>query len=743
MRRLLNGQGKFHATRRKEGLLIIILFLVISTLSFVGVRLLNRGHDFPISDSILVFSVINIDVVLLLLLLFLTVRNLVRLVFERRRGVMGAKIRTKLVIAFITLSLLPTTILFFVSVQFISSSIEFWFNLQIEQSLQGSLEAGQDYYNHLTEEIQAFGNNLSRVITHEGLMLAPRQDDLNKFIEEKRKEFNLTAVAVYSERLKGKAASQDHRVDLSTFSGPGEEVLQETIEKGSDGRHIEGSSHGELLSALVPVFSRTESKAVVGVLLLSRFIPSSFVNRLHAISQGLQEYRQLKMLKRPMKISHMITLAIVTILIVLSSGWFGFYLSQGITVPIKELAEGTNRIASGDYDFFIDLESKDEIGVLVNSFNRMTMDLRISKNQVEEANKEQRKSNFELEQRRIYMEIVLANVAAGVVSADANGRILTVNKSAERMLKVKAGTAVGKLYAEVVPSEVTKVIDEFMADEVRVRKGFSKGQITRFDGERIMSFQVSLNVLRDDVGNYLGLVAVFEDISEVEKSQRMAAWREVAIRIAHEVKNPLTPIQLSAQRLRKRYAEKLGHEDTGVFFECTDMIVKQVDELKRLVNEFSNFARMPAANPAPGDLNQVIAEAVSLYREAHKDVRIVFHGSNGIPIFNIDKGQMKRVMINLLDNAIAAIEGDGEIVIKLSHEPSLQMVTIEVADNGKGIPDDHKHRLFEPYFSTKKHGTGLGLAIVNTIITDHDGFIRVQDNRPRGTKFTIELPVRI
>ena len=720
-----------------------MLLLAISTLSFVGVRILNRGHDFPISDSILVFSLININVVLLLLLLFLTVRNLVRLVFERRKGVMGAKIRTKLVIAFITLSLLPTTILFFVSVQFISSSIEFWFNLQIEQSLQGSLEAGQDYYNHLTEEIQAFGNNLSRVITHEDFLLAAKQDELNKYIEEKRKEFNLTALAVYSENFKGKAVSRDHRVDLSTFSGPGEDVLQETIEKGSDGKHTESSSHGELLSALVPVFSRTESKAVVGVLQLSRFIPSSFVNRLHAISQGLQEYRQLKMLKRPMKISHMITLAIVTILIVLSSGWFGFYLSQGITVPIKELAEGTNRIASGDLDFFIDLESKDEIGVLVNSFNRMTMDLKTSKEQVETANRELRKSNFELEQRRVYMEIVLANVAAGVISADAKGRILTVNKSAERMLEVKANTAVGRVYSEVVPPEVSRVIDEFMADEGRVRKGFSKRQITRFHEERIMSLQVSLNVLRDDADRYLGLVSVFEDISEVEKSQRMAAWREVARRIAHEVKNPLTPIQLSAQRLRKRYAEKLGPEDTGVFFECTDMIVKQVDELKRLVNEFSNFARMPAANPAPGDLNQVIVEAVSLYREAHKDVKILFHGSDEVPVFNIDKAQMKRVMINLLDNAIAAIEGDGEIVIGLSHDPSLQMVTIEVADNGKGIPDEHKHRLFEPYFSTKKHGTGLGLAIVNTIITDHDGFIRVQDNKPRGTRFTIELPVRV
>jgi two-component system nitrogen regulation sensor histidine kinase NtrY len=172
------------------------------------------------------------------------------------------------------------------------------------------------------------------------------------------------------------------------------------------------------------------------------------------------------------------------------------------------------------------------------------------------------------------------------------------------------------------------------------------------------------------------------------------------------------------------------------------MIVKQVDELKRLVNEFSNFARMPAANPAPGDLNQVIAEAVSLYREAHKEVKFVFHDLEGIPVFNIDKGQMKRVMINLLENAISAVDGDGVIIISLSHDPSLQMVTIEVSDNGKGIPDEHKQRLFEPYFSTKKHGTGLGLAIANTIVTDHDGFIRVQDNKPRGTKFTIELPVR-
>jgi two-component system nitrogen regulation sensor histidine kinase NtrY len=254
---------------------------------------------------------------------------------------------------------------------------------------------------------------------------------------------------------------------------------------------------------------------------------------------------------------------------------------------------------------------------------------------------------------------------------------------------------------------------------------------------------VSLNVLRDDRGRYLGLVAVFEDLSEIEKAQRMAAWREVARRIAHEVKNPLTPIQLSAQRLKKRYGEMLDSEDAEIFSECTGMIITQVEELKRLVNEFSNFARLPGANPAPSDISNIINEALSLYREAHKDVRFVFNDAEDVPVFNLDGEQIRRVMINLFDNAIEATEGKGEVVVELHYDGVLKMVRIEVIDNGRGISPENKARLFEPYFSTKKQGTGLGLAIVSTIISDHNGFIRVKDNKPKGTKFIIELPARV
>jgi len=341
------------------------------------------------------------------------------------------------------------------------------------------------------------------------------------------------------------------------------------------------------------------------------------------------------------------------------------------------------------------------------------------------------------------METVLANVAAGVVSVDMTGRILTLNKSAEEMLNIKAENIIGKNYKEVLGSDKAKIVNDFLRDKGLLRKGFMQKQINITIGNRNLTLLVSVNMLRDDQGKYLGLVAVSEDLTEIEKGQRMAAWREVARRIAHEVKNPLTPIQLSAQRLKKRYGKMVGKEDGKVFEECTNMIIDQAEGLKRLVNEFSSYARMPTSNPAPDNISRIIQEAVSLYQETKKNVRVIFHDSAGVPVFRLDREQMKRVMINLLDNAIASIDDSGEVTVDLSYDKELEIVRIEVADDGKGIPSDHKMRLFEPYFSTKKHGTGLGLAIVSTIIRDHKGFIEVHDNVPKGTRFLIELPVNI
>ncbi|HZV81714.1 MAG TPA: ATP-binding protein, partial [Geobacteraceae bacterium] len=252
--------------------------------------------------------------------------------------------------------------------------------------------------------------------------------------------------------------------------------------------------------------------------------------------------------------------------------------------------------------------------------------------------------------------------------------------------------------------------------------------------------QVNLTLLKDDNGDFLGTVVVFDDLTNLIKAQRMAAWREVARRIAHEIKNPLTPIQLSAQRLRKRYLHNFTGEDQ-VFDQSTQTIIKSVEELKTLVNEFSQFARMPAAQPAPCNLNELLTEATTLYSEAHRRIEFSLSQDSSIPELMLDRDQIKRVLINLLENAVASIEGSGTITVESNYNRELNIVTFAVSDSGHGIPREDKPRLFEPYFSTKKSGTGLGLSIVNTIITDHHGFIRVRDNEPKGTKFIIELPV--
>lgn len=729
--------------QRREWIIIFCLILVVLPLYYVGIKFFDLGLDRPGSNSTLIFSLINLNVIILLVLIYLTVRNLVKLFFERKKGIMGARLRSKLVIAFILLSLLPTVILFFASVKVISESIEYWNIIPIERSLKNSEDLGKHYYEKINENISLLGNNISHLIRSNGLTPLSKNDELQKFIAAKRTQYNFAQIEVYSQKMEHRVSARNKMLDLSPFKGPGHDIIKQSFEEARDIRYRETSDdHGDLISGIIPVFSRTKSKAVVGVVVISEFLPIKFANKLRSVSKGLEEYRQSKQEKGPIKIVHMTNLSIVTLLVIFISVWVGFYLSKGITVPIQELAEGTERIASGDYDFFIDLEAADEIGVLVNSFNRMTLDLKNSKKQLEEANEELVKSNMEIEQRRLYMEIVLANVGAGVISADMEGRLLTVNKSAQEMLGIGAEDVVGKNYREVMKLEQVKIINDFLADKNLRKKGYMQHHIRISTAEnKNLTLLVSLNMLRDDQGKYSGLVAVFDDLSEIEKAQREAAWRQVARRIAHEVKNPLTPIQLSAQRIKKRIGHKLEADDAKMLNECTGMIIKEAEVLKRLVNEFSSYARMPASNPTLDDLNKILKESVALYHETKNNVSVIYNESADVSVFRFDGEQIKRVMINLLDNAITAVGSKGEVIVDLSYDIELDLAKIEIADNGEGIPPKDKKRIFEPYFSTKSHGTGLGLAIVNQIIKDHNGFIEVYDNKPKGTCFTIELPV--
>jgi two-component system nitrogen regulation sensor histidine kinase NtrY len=408
------------------------------------------------------------------------------------------------------------------------------------------------------------------------------------------------------------------------------------------------------------------------------------------------------------------------LLIIFSATWFGFHLAKEITVPVQELANGIHEVADGNLDFHLDPVSDNEIGSLMNSFNKMTYDLKASKSMLEDANIGLKNTNIELDQRRRYMEIVLKNVAAGVISIDKTGRVSTINKSAEKMFGIKAENAIGKKYSDAFAPDYMNAVKGLLEEVTNAIGGTIKRQIRLSLPDGTLTLLISVSVLKDEHENYMGLVVVFDDLTELQKAQRAAAWREVARRIAHEVKNPLTPIQLSAQRLRKRYLAEFS-ENGKVFDECTKTIIGQVDELKTLVNEFSNFARLPASNPHPNDINEIIRETLALYREAHKNISFEFEEKIDMPVFDLDREQIRRVIINLLDNAVDSIEERGKVTVDTFYDKFLQVARVEIADTGCGIPQKERSRLFEPYFSTKKSGTGLGLCIVNTIVSDHNG----------------------
>ena len=724
--------------RKREVIIIFTIIAVVALLTFAENRIIHFGAGIPISNTILMFILININLLLLILLIFLVFRNLVKLLYDRKRKVMGAKLRTKLVVAFITLSLLPTIILFFFSINFITNSIEFWFNVPVEKALENSLLVGRSLYWQAEENSQFFMERISYQIETKKLLDPTKKKALSRYIQVVQREFNLNAVELYdanASRLTFALSPELENVPFGVVSA--DNLLKEMPQKGV--RSIsESIIAGELIRTIGTIpfgVKRTNTEAFV---VLTRLMPPDLSENMVSISRGFEEYQQIKLLKKPIQVTYYITLSIVGLLVVFCAVWFGFFLAKTITIPIMELAEGTHRVAEGDLSFSIGLVADDEIGSLVDSFNKMTRDLRIGRDQLELSARLFREQNVEIEKRRQYMEIVLENVSAGVITLDAGGFISTINKSAEKMLHLKSDEIINKSYKKLLDGQLLNLAEEFM-ENLKTSRNRAVGLPLKLTvGGSPMSFLIHVNALKDDSGQHVGIVMVFDDLTELEKAQRMVAWREVARRIAHEVKNPLTPISLSAQRLKRKYSKELNQP---VFDECTQTITDQVKIIRNLVNEFSAFARFPTANPKPCDLPPIIEETLALYKEGHQNTNFEFNIIDDIPLLNLDRQQIKQAMINLIDNAVVSVKNDGSILIALTHDPILKIVRLEVTDNGAGISDEDKTRLFEPYFSTKKAGMGLGLAIVSAIVADHNGMIRVHDNHPRGAKFIIELPV--
>jgi two-component system nitrogen regulation sensor histidine kinase NtrY len=718
--------------RRRERIIMVVVGVLAIAFTLIASQIFNK-NDLPFSTNIFVYGLTSINFILIVLLLFLIIRNLFKLFDEHRRGIIGSRLRTKLVAMFVGLSLIPTIVLFIFAINFLSYSIEFWFNIKIGDALNRSLEVAQVYYQQMEEQAKFNARQISADITQNHLYEKNRAEYLKILISQRQKNYKGGMVETFFDFQKEKNVFADAgNPDLIPVTlAP---KIIEDIYSGKEESTTQPTDKGDVVVGVVPVFSSAVPSDVIGRVSVSYFIPKGFVEKLRSIADASQQYRRIELLKNPIKSNYIVTLSIVTLVIIFLATWFGLSLAKGITGPIQDLVQATNRITMGDLDSRINIEADDEIGTLVKSFNQMTEDLKKSKNSVEEA-------NINLEQRRKYMETVLRNVSAGVISVDKAGTITTINRAAEKMFDIKSEKVLSQNYRDLMIPEHLSLVDEFLQEMKENNESLLEKQLEVMLKDKALTVLLTITTIQDEECNDSGIVVVFEDLTQLQKAERAAAWREVARRMAHEIKNPLTPVQLSAQRLQRKYGDKLG-EEGSVFKECTQTIIDQVEVLKNLVNEFSRYARMPVTSLALNDLNAVVAEAVLLFQDAHKEITFEFKPADGLPKFDLDAEQINRVMINLLDNAVAAInKKNGHVEISVNYDEQHRKATVAMADDGAGVPSSYKRKVFEPYFSTKKSGTGLGLAIVSSIISDHRGQVSVADNSPTGTIVSFQLPV--
>ena len=713
--------GEDPAKRRRERWAIGIVAVLVAVLTFFEAHLAAVGGAVTFSSNIVIFALINLNVIFVVLLIFLVTRNVFKILLDRRRNLLGAKLRSRLVLIFICFSLIPTMLLFVAATNITTTSIKSWIGGRVGQALTGAIEIAQD---HLEAEALA----LSPVAEGASAGLADTVDPASfpRVLESARSLVPAGTALLFFE--KGAEVARDGEVTQAVRA----EILNRIKAMKDDG---DGDGKQTLIGdGFAAAWRRTPGGVIVVAV---RPLPPAEAARIREIARAYDEYHQVRLLDDPIRASYIGILILITLLIVFAASWMGIYLARQITVPVQLLAEGTEEVARGNLDVSLDYQSSDEFGTLVASFNRMTADLKAMKGNLEETNASLTRTYDELRRRTQFIETILHSISTGVIVIDRHGRIAMINKVAERLLRIPTDGALGRIYREVLQEEHYEAIRSLYREAGEAAKGHVERQVELDVGEMRIAFRVSLTALRDDAGEYMGLVAAFDNLSQTMRLQRVLAWREVARRIAHDIRNPLTPIQLSTERMSRKYAA--AHADDPVFAECTQAILSEVNTLKNLVDEFTRFARMPVPRLEEGDLPMEVRTVVDTYRTSHPGILWEFR-QEGPPRVWFDPFQIRRAVTNLLDNAAAALGERGSVTITCTHGEAAGKARIEVADDGPGIPAGDRDRLFEPYFSRREGGTGLGLAIVSAIANDHGGAVRMRDNTPRGSVFEMEFP---
>lgn len=716
--------------KNREITFSIFLAILFCVLAWFEIKIFSFGEQLPLNQSIFFFGLINFNLILLLLLTFFILRNLFKAFVNNRSGIMGNSLKSRLIATFLVFSLVPTALMFVISLFYINSSFDRWFSDKMQSVLKSALVIQNEYYSTAKRKnfnaAFVLGGRLSGV---EG------RDEKKIIINNFRKEQSLDIIEYYEDLENERILSLVDDTTVPIIPPPKMEDLRRVINERIEKSSIETLSQGNLVRVLTPL---ADEKGVIAV---SSFIPVSVISKMNDVSLAYEEMKGSNPLEYPIKSIYVIVLILMTLMILFCSVWFGVYISKHLSFSLEKLGDATQKIAEGDYELVEIDAGETEVVKLAEHFNVMVSALDRYRNETSEANQSLKATLQELDQRRRYMHVVLSNVNTGVISLDSEDKITMINEKAADLLQIQASKYINKSAQEVLDEKYFRLYRQMVTKMKTHRLNTIEKEIIIDRKESSIPSMLKISSLYNDRGDDLGRVVAFDDLTDVVQGQRAAAWKEVARRIAHEVKNPLTPIKLSAQRLQKKFSSQI---DDPAFASCTNMIIEQTDSLKYLINEFSQFARLPETKARLGDVNTLIEKVMSFYEHAHRNIQFFGSLDNDLKEFYFDPEQLKRAVFNLVENAVnATSEADKpEIRLETFLDSEKGLVRLSVIDNGKFVKDEEMRRMFEPYYSKRPGGSGLGLTIVKKIIEDHNGYVHLSRNDPKGLHVLLELPYK-
>jgi two-component system nitrogen regulation sensor histidine kinase NtrY len=725
---------------RSRRTLTIFLMIVVPALLVLGWIQASFNLSFirPSSpwQTIVLLAVSTVIFLAFVIFALILLRILLKLYVERRQGLLGSRFKTKMVIAFLGLSLVPVCFLFAFAYGLLNRSIDKWFGIPFDIIHRDANHIVQQLESDTEKRALDAARNLgqSEEIT-EALMQKPDGTTLERLLQRQATDLGLESALCLD--AKGHLLARAGNPEIAI---PSAEVTSGTPSAGQSAAYPLPGNSG-LYSAACSVESK-DGKRLATMLAVVR-LPASVRQAADEIQLESRKWDQLSQERKAVKRNYLSMLWLLTLVILFVAAWLSLFLSKQVTVPIQALVHATHEVSKGNLGYQVSARASDELGSLIESFNQMTRQIQENRLALERAASDLQTANRELEERGNKMEAILENIPTGVISFDTQGRITQLNSTAERMFhreETKSARALSGIFSPGEAHEIGRLLRR------AARQGVVSWQTELDLGGRRASVALTISSIRTRHGT-VGSVMVLEDLTELLRAQKAAAWQEVAQRIAHEIKNPLTPIQLSTERIRRlieRAAAKSVSPDlVAAAAESTSLITREIETLKTLVDEFSNFARFPASKPVPANLNSIIENALNVFEGRLTGITVHRDLAPDLPLVQADPEQMRRAVVNLIDNAAEALDRavPKEIWVRTELDTNRDVVELVVADSGPGISPETKEKLFLPYFSTKRRGTGLGLAIVSRFVSEHNGAIHIEENRPSGAKFVIELPL--